>query len=77
MSKRYYKSKLHTLQEEQKLILNRDAYVDSTEQRKVSAGDLANRKRGAFSFFFLTHECFVGLVVTEGESSQGFTSVLE
>lgn len=52
MSKRYYKSKLHTLQEEQKLILNRDVYVDSTEQRKVSAGDLANRKRGAFSFFF-------------------------
>lgn len=44
MSKRYYNSKLHILQEEQKLILNRDIYADSTEQIRVIAGHLANRK---------------------------------
>lgn len=80
MSKRYYKSKLHILQEEQKLILSRNVYADSIEQRRVSAGDLANRRRAALildSREVLRSECFVGLVVTEGESSRGFTSVLQ
>lgn len=80
MSKRYYNSKLHILQEEQKLILDRDVYADFKEQRRVITGDLANRKRVALvldSREVLRSECFIGLVVTKGESSQGFTSVLQ
>lgn len=80
MSKRYYKSKLHILQEGQKLIPNRDIKADSTEWRRAGAGDLAGRTRAALildSREVLRSECFVGLVVTEGESSQGFTSVLQ